>query len=202
MAAQRAPDRLHFTGQPDADALLANDPMALLIGFLLDQQVSVQKAFSGPLELQRRLGTLDPARLAALDPQQLDAAFRERPALHRFPSDMARKTRSLCETIAERYGGDASRVWSDAGDAQELRRRLLELPGMGAMKVDGLMAVLGKRFGVRPPGWDEVAPAYPTLGDVDSDEALATYQASKRAYKASQRDLAPRPATRARDPGP
>lgn len=178
------PDHLPFTGDPEADRLLAEDPMALLIGFVLDQQVPLQKAFGGPAELRRRIGTLDAAAIATMDPEALTAAFRERPALHRFPGTMAERTRALAAYVAETYDGDASRVWAEATDGADLERRLLALPGIGEMKVKALIAILGRRFGVRPPGWEAVAPTYPTLGDVDSPEALAEYQAKKRAYKA------------------
>ena len=179
------PDRLHFTGDDDADRLLAEQPLALLVGFVLDQQVSVQKAFTGPLELSRRLGGLDAAEIAGMDPGELERAFRTRPALHRFPGTMARRTQELCADLASEYGGDAARVWTEAATGRELERRLLALPGIGPMKARSLIAIVGKRFGVRPPGWEEVAPTYPTLGDVDSAETLEAYQAKKRAYKAS-----------------
>lgn len=185
------PDALPFTGDPEADRLLAADPLALLIGFTLDQQVTVQKAFAGPLELRRRLGHLDAARIAATEPDALDEAFRRRPALHRFPGAMATRVRELCAVITERYAGDAARVWTEAADGRDLERRLLDLPGVGEMKAKSLIAVLVKRFGVRPTGWEEVAPAWPTLGDVDSTEALERYQAGKRAHKASLRAAAP-----------
>ncbi len=178
------PDRLPFTGDPEADRLLASDPLALLIGFTLDQQVSLQKAFSGPLELRRRLGHLDARRIAAMDPIELDAVFRQRPALHRFPGNMARRCQELCAVLVRDFDGDARRVWAEARDGRDLEARLLALPGIGEMKAKTLIAVLGKRFGVRPPGWEAVAPTHPTLGDVDSPEALARYQAMKRAYKA------------------
>jgi uncharacterized HhH-GPD family protein len=181
------PETLPYTGDADADALLAAEPMALLIGFLLDQQVSVQKAFSGPLELRRRVGTLDAATLAALDPAELERAFRERPALHRFPGNMAKRTQALCSTIAETYGGEAARIWTEAADGPDLERRLLALPGIGEMKAKTLLAILGRRFGVQLPGMAQVMPAYPTLADVDSAEALAAYQDKKRAYKARRR---------------
>jgi uncharacterized HhH-GPD family protein len=179
------PEALHFTGNPAADELLARDPMALLIGFALDQQVSVQKAFSAPLELERRVGTLDAEAIAGMEPAELERAFRAKPALHRFPGAMARRTQELAAGIASEYGGDAGRVWTEAENGRDLERRLLDLPGIGPMKARALIAVLGKRFGVRPPGWEEVAPTHPTLGDVDSPEALEAYQAKKRAYKAS-----------------
>ena len=179
------PDRLHFTGNDDADALLAEDPLALLIGFVLDQQVSVQKAFSGPLELKERLGTLDAAEIAGTDPGELDRIFRQKPALHRYPGTMAERTQALAAAITSEYAGDAARVWNEAENGAELERRLLDLPGIGPMKARSLIAILVKRFGVRPPGWEEVTPTHHTLGDVDSAEALEDYQAKKRAYKAS-----------------
>jgi uncharacterized HhH-GPD family protein len=180
-------DRLPFTGDDDADRLLVTDPLALLIGFALDQQVTVQKAFSGPLELKRRLGHLDAARIAATDPATLDAVFRERPALHRFPGSMAGKVQQLAAAIATDYGNDASRVWTEATDGHDLEHRLLGLPGIGEMKAKSLIAILGKRLGVDLPGMADVMPKHPTLGDVDSPDALANYQAGKRAYKAAMR---------------
>ena len=187
---KNAPTSLPFTGDPEADRLLAEDPFALLVGFALDQQVTVQKAFSGPAELKRRLGYLDPARIAAMDPGELGEVFRGRPALHRFPGSMATKVQTLAAAIARDYDNDAGRVWSEAVDGPDLEKRLLGLPGFGEMKVKSLIAVLGNRFGVRPPGYEAVAPTWPTLGDVDSAEALATYQAGKRAHKAAMREAA------------
>ena len=178
---------LPFTGNDEADRLLEEDPLALLIGFELDQQVTLQKAFSGPYELRRRIGTLDAARIAQMDPEKLAAAFRERPALHRFPGNMAGRTQILCQTIVREYGGDAGRVWREAKSGRDLEARLLALPGIGEMKAKTLIAILGKRLGVKPPGWEEVAPQHPTLGDVDDAESLAAYQAGKRAKKAAMR---------------
>jgi uncharacterized HhH-GPD family protein len=180
-------ERLHFTGNDEADELLAREPVALLIGFVLDQQVPLQRAFAAPLELKRRLGTLDPATIAGTPPAELERAFTERPALHRFPGTMARRTQELAAAIVSDYGGDAERIWTEAQDARELKRRLLELPGIGDMKVRSLFAVLAKQLGVRPPGWEEALPKHPTLGDVDSPETLERYQEAKRAYKASLR---------------
>jgi uncharacterized HhH-GPD family protein len=187
MATKTAPASLPFTGDPEADALLASDPLALLIGFTLDQQVTVQKAFFGPLELRRRIGHLDAGRIAAMDPAELEEVFRRRPALHRFPGAMAGRVQAVSAAIASDYGGDASRVWTQAKDGRDLERRLLGLPGIGAMKAKSLIAILGKQFGIKPPGWEDVAPRHPTLGDVDSAEALANYQAGKRAQKAAAR---------------
>ena len=181
------PDSLPYTGDPEADRLLAHDPLALLIGFALDQQVPVQKAFSGPHEIRRRTGSLDAATIAATDPDAFAEIFRTPPAIHRFPGSMAAKTQALCAAIATTYGGDAARIWTGARDAHDLEARLLALPGIGPMKAKTIIAVLGKRFGIKPAGWDEVAPTHPTLGDVDSAEALARYQAGKRARKAALR---------------
>jgi uncharacterized HhH-GPD family protein len=172
------PDRLHFTESDEANALIAQDPMALLIGFALDQQVSVQKAFSGPLALRERLGALDAATVAAAD---LEPVFRERPAIHRFPGAMAQRVHDLAEHVLDRYDGDAARVWTDAADGAELRANLEALPGFGEMKVKALGSVLAKRFGVQAA--QDLVPWHPTLGDVDSPQALANYQAAKRVHK-------------------
>lgn len=188
----RRTNSLPFTGDPEADRLLVSEPFALLVGFELDQQVPLQKAFSGPLELIRRIGKLDPATIASMDPDRLDEIFRERPAIHRFPGNMAKRTRELAEFIVERYGGDAGRIWTDARDGADLYARLLELPGIGPMKAGTLVAILGKQLGITPAGWEAYAPKHMTLGDVDSAEALATYQAGKRAFKSEQRALGKR----------
>jgi uncharacterized HhH-GPD family protein len=179
------PDRIHFTGIDEADELLAREPFALLVGFALDQQVPVQTAFVGPLKLKQRLGTLEPAKIAVADPARLAEVFREKPAIHRFPGNMAQRVQDLAAVVAEDYDGDAERVWSDAADSDDLRRRISALPGFGKMKVTALGAVLAKRFGVEAA--QDLVPGHPTLGDVDSAEALEDYQAKKRAYKASLR---------------
>jgi uncharacterized HhH-GPD family protein len=173
---------LWFTDDPAACQLLADDPFALLVGFAIDQQVPVQKAFAGPYVLQQRVGTLDPKRLATID---LEAAFREQPAIHRFPGSMASRVRELAAVVAEEYGGDASRVWREAKDADDLKKRLGALPGFGSMKVTGLGAVLARRFGVEIA--EPLAPEHACLGDVDSPQALLDYQAAKRAHKAALR---------------
>jgi uncharacterized HhH-GPD family protein len=173
------PDRLHFTDSDEANELIASDPMALLVGFALDQQVTVQKAFSGPLVIRERIGSLEPRALAAAD---LDAAFREKPAVHRFPGSMAKRVHALAVHVLDEYDGDAERVWTDAADADQLRANLAALPGFGEMKIKALGSVLAKRFGVTAA--EELVPWHPTLGDVDSAQALADYQAKKRAHKA------------------
>jgi uncharacterized HhH-GPD family protein len=176
------PDALWFTDDPEAAELLARDPFALLVGFAIDQQVPVQKAFAGPLALKQRVGTLEPAKLAATD---LEPAFREKPAIHRFPGSMAARVRELAQVVADEYGGDASRIWHEAADTAELKRRLGELPGFGPMKVTGLASVLARRMGVAVA--EPLVPNHACLGEVDSPRALADYQAAKRAHKAALR---------------
>jgi uncharacterized HhH-GPD family protein len=173
---------LHFTGNAEADELLSDDPMALLIGFALDQQVTVPTAFSGPLKIKQRVGTLEPRTLASTD---LEPVFREKPAVHRFPGSMARRVQDLAAVVDEEYGGHAERVWTEASDGADLRKRIAALPGFGEMKIKALGAVLAKRFGVDAA--QDLVPNHPTLGDVDSPEALEAYQEKKRAYKASLR---------------
>jgi uncharacterized HhH-GPD family protein len=180
-----APDRLHFTDSDEANELIAREPLALLIGFALDQQVNVQTAFSGPLKIKQRLGTLDAGEIASTDPDRLEAVFRERPAVHRFPGAMATRVRDLAAHVEAEYGGDAARLWHEAADGADLRRRIEALPGFGEMKVKAFSAVLAKRFGVAAA--QEIAPTHPTLGDVDSREALENYQALKREWKAKMR---------------
>ena len=177
---------LHFTGNDEADALLAQEPMALLIGFALDQQVPVQTAFSGPWKIKQRIGTLDPHTLATTD---LEPVFREKPAVHRFPGTMAKRVQELAAVVDEDYGGRAERVWTDAQDGGDLRKRIALLPGFGEMKIKALGSVLAKRFGVDIA--QELVPNHPTLGDVDSPQALEDYQAKKRAYKRSLREAQP-----------
>ncbi len=178
-------DVLYFTGDREANALIATDPLALLIGFVLDQQVTVPTAFVGPLKLKQRLGRLDAMEIAGLDPDRLGAIFREKPAIHRFPGSMAKRVQELAAVVAEEYGGDASRVWRDASGTDDLKRRLEALPGFGEMKVKALASVLARRLGIAAA--EPLVPNHPMLGDVDSPEALAEYQAAKRAYKASLR---------------
>ena len=180
-----APDRLYFTDDDEANALIASDPFALLVGFALDQQVTVPTAFLGPLKLKQRLGTLDPTKIAATDPGTVEAAFREKPAVHRFPGAMATRVHELAATVADEYGGDAERLWADARDGDDLRARIAALPGFGEMKIKSLGAVLAKRYGVAVA--QPLVPKHPTLGDVDSPQALADYQAAKRAHKAEMR---------------
>ena len=173
------PEALWFTEDEAANRLLADDPFALLVGFALDQQVTVQQAFLGPLRLKERLGTLEPTAVANAD---LEPLFREKPAIHRFPGSMAERVRDLAATVEREYDGDASRLWTEAADGADLRRRIAALPGFGEMKVKSLGAVLAKRFGVAVA--QDLVPSHPTLGDVDSGQALTDYQAAKKAHKA------------------
>lgn len=173
------PSAIHFTDSDDANRLLASDPLALLVGFALDQQVTVQKAFSGPLVIRERLGAFDTATLAEAD---LEPVFREKPAVHRYPAVMAGRIHDLAVYLRDEYDGDAEQVWKRARSADDLRARLGALPGFGEMKVASLASVLLKRFGV--PTAAELVPDHMTLGDVDSAEAMVEYQAGKRAWKA------------------
>jgi uncharacterized HhH-GPD family protein len=172
------PERLYFTENDEANALIADDPMALLVGFELDQRVTVMKAFEGPLELKQRLGAIDAETLANTD---LEPVFRQRPVIHRYPKSMARRVQELAIHVRDRYGGDAARVWTDAKDADELRANIGALPGFGEMKIKSLGSVLAKRFGVEAAR--DLVPWHPTLGDVDSPRALEEYQAAKRLHK-------------------
>lgn len=173
------PDRLYFTDSDEANALIASDPMALLVGFELDQQVTVQKAFTGPLALRERLGAVDADTLASAD---LEPVFRQRPVVHRYPKSMAKRVHDLAVYVRDNYGGDAARIWSEAKDSEELRSNLAALPGFGEMKIKSLGSVLAKRFGVEAAR--DLVPSHPTLGDVDSPQALADYQEAKRVHKA------------------
>ncbi len=182
------PDALYFTESQEANELIARDPLALLIGFAIDQQITVQQAFAGPLKLKERIGTLDAAAIAATDPAELEEAFRRTPAIHRFPRAMAQRVQDLCRVVADEYDGRAERVWTEAADTADLKKRIGALPGYGKMKVTALGSVLALRFGVEAA--QELVPDYPCLGGVDSPEALAEYQAQKRAHRETQRQLA------------
>jgi len=179
------PAALYFTDSDEANRLIANEPLALLIGFALDQQVTVPTAFLGPQKLKERVGGLDAKRIAAMHPEELELVFRERPAIHRFPGSMASRVQELCAVVADEYDGNAERVWTEASDAADLKKRIGALPGFGAMKITGLGSVLALQFGVEAA--QELVPEHPCLGKIDSPEALAEYQAAKRAHKAALR---------------
>jgi uncharacterized HhH-GPD family protein len=173
------PDRLYFTDSDEANALIASDPLALLVGFALDQQITVQHAFLGPLTLKERLGGFDADTLASAD---LEPVFRQKPAIHRYPGSMAKRVHDLAVYVRDEYDGHAERIWTDAADSDQLRRNLAALPGFGEMKVKALGSVLAKRFGVKAA--QDLVPWHPTLGDVDSSQALLDYQAAKKQHKA------------------
>ena len=178
---------ISWTNNPEADRLLETDGLALLIGLVLDQQVPMEKAFSGPYELKQRIGRLDAKTIAGMDPEKLDQVFRERPALHRFPGSMARRTQELCAVLVQEYGGRAENVWKDVADGGELAARIKKLPGFGDMKVKITVAVLAKKYGVQPPGWESEAASWHTVADVESPETMAKAREVKRAMKAAQR---------------
>jgi len=178
------PTALHFTPDPEANRLLAAEPLAVMIGMLLDQQVTMETAFRAPHLLKERLdGTLDAASIAAMDPGDLEAAFRAKPALHRFPGSMAKRTQALCRTLVDRYGGLADGVWLGVTTAAELLERLEGLPGFGTAKARIFVGVLGKRLGVRPAGWDDVAADWASIADVDRFERVQEIREKKRAAK-------------------
>jgi uncharacterized HhH-GPD family protein len=197
---------LQITGDAAADELLNTDPLALLLGMLLDQQVPMEWAFTGPASLQRRLGHLDPARIAAMDPDALVAVFVAKPALHRYPAAMARRAHDLCLVVEEQYDGDASRVWEDATTGADLLKRLRALPGYGDEKAKIFVAILAKRFDVRPPGWEAVAGAFAdatprSVADIDGPASLAKVRTWKQAQKAAKKDKQDRPLADAARPG-
>lgn len=173
-----------WTQDPAANQLLETDPLALLIGMVLDQQVRMEKAFGGPYELKRRLGHLDVRKIANMDPDKLDRVFRERPALHRFPGTMARRVQAMCGSVVDEYGGDAGAVWRAAKSGDELAARIKKLPGFGEMKSKILVAVLAKKFGVRPPGWEKHAATWHSVADVDSAESMSHAREVKREMRA------------------
>ena len=177
------PEALYFTDSDEANRLIASEPLALLIGFAIDQQVTVQQAFSGPLKLRERIGTLDPRAIAELDPAMLEAAFRQTPAIHRFPRAMAERVQELCQVVVDEYDGEAKRIWTEAADGADLRKRIGALPGFGKMKINGFGSVLALQFDVEAA--HELVPEYPCLGKIHSAEDLAEYQAAKRAHKAA-----------------
>ena len=173
-----------WTQDPAANELLETDPLALLIGMVLDQQVKMEKAFGGPFELKRRLGRLDAREIASMEPERIDRVFRERPALHRFPGTMARRVQGMCAAVVKDYGGDAGSVWRDARNGDELAARISALPGFGEMKTKILISVLAKKFGVKPPGWEKHAATWHSVADVDSEESMAHAREVKREMKA------------------
>lgn len=183
---------LPLTGDPDADQLLVDNPFALLIGMLLDQQIAIELAFLGPSRLADRVPSLDPATLAAMAEDEVVAAFAAKPALHRFPASMGRRARALAQALVEGYDGDAAALWRDVEDAEEVMRRLRALPGFGSEKAKILLAILGKRLGIRPGGWEAACAPFSddqprSAADIDSPEGLARVKAWKQAQRAAGR---------------
>jgi len=182
------PETLNFTEDPDANRLLAEDPLALLIGMLLDQQIQMEIAFRSPYLLQQRLGgTLRASVIAAMDPDDLIEVFRQKPALHRFPGSMAKRTHQLCSFLVEHYDGDTARLWTEADDGQDFYRRLRELPGFGEAKARIFVGVVGKRLDAGPPGWEEEAATWPSIADVASFDDVLVLREQKRAMKAAEK---------------
>ena len=181
-----------WTDDPAANKLLETDPLALLIGMVLDQQVKMEKAFAGPYELQKRLGRLDAHEIASMDPEKLDRVFRERPALHRFPGNMARRVQAMAAAVVKDYSGDAGAIWRDAKTGDELAARIAALPGFGEMKTRIMVSILAKKFGVQPPGWEKNAASWHSVADVDSAETMATARDVKREMKATAKAKAAR----------
>ena len=182
---------LFLSGDPDADALLSEDPLALLIGMVLDQQVPLEKAFHSPLDLRERLGgTLDAAKIAASDPGELADLFAERPALHRFPRSMATRVHELCSVVVADYDGDAAAIWTNAATGEELLANVRSLPGFGEQKARIFVALLGKQLGVRPAGWEEAGGpfsepgSFRSVADIRSPETLAEVRRYKQEMKA------------------
>ncbi len=186
------PAALYFTPDDAANRLLARDPLALLLGMLLDQQVTMEAAFRAPLLLQERLGhlghlgtRLEAPQIAAMSPDALEAVFKERPALHRFPGAMAKRTHALCTYLVERHDGRADAVWQGVATGGELLARLQALPGFGTAKARIFVGVLGKRLGVRPRGWEQAAADWASIADVDTFERIGEIRDAKRAVKAA-----------------
>jgi uncharacterized HhH-GPD family protein len=185
---------LHLSQIDEADALLTNDPLALLIGMVLDQQIPLERAFAAPYELTKRLGrSLDVTELAGFDPDELGAVFSRQPALHRFPGSMAKRVQALCQLIIEKYDGDAAGVWTTAADGKQLLRQVSVLPGFGEQKAKIFVALLGKQLGVTPPGWREACGPFGEEGstrsvaDITSPESRIKVRDFKKAMKAASK---------------
>lgn len=183
----KTPKELYLTNEPEANAFVASDPLALLIGLVLHQQIPTEKAFHSPLVLRERLGKdLDASDLAAMDPEALEAAFKEKPALHRFPGSMAKRVQNVCEHIDENYGGSVAGLWEGVSDANELMDRLTSVPGFGDYKARIYLGLLARRFGVHPTGWEDHLPTWPSIVDVESLDDLAELKVRKKQWKESQ----------------
>ncbi|MDF2560721.1 MAG: iron-sulfur cluster assembly protein HesB [Microbacterium sp.] len=183
---------LHITGDTAADDLLTNNPLALLVGMLLDQQVPMETAFAGPLKIEQRTGAADAASIAHMAPDEFLAAFQQTPAVHRFPGSMAARVQTLCQTLVDDWGGDAAALWTDGDpDGREVLKRLKALPGFGEQKAKIFLALLGKQYGFTGEGWREAsAPygedgSYRSVADIVSPESLTKVREHKKAMKAA-----------------
>jgi uncharacterized HhH-GPD family protein len=191
---------LYLSGDPDADGLLADDPLALVIGMVLDQQIPLERAFRSPYDLKERLGgTLDAAAIAAMDPDALAAVFAERPALHRFPSSMAGRVQEVCRLVVDEYGGDAAAIWTSAADGKQLLANVRALPGFGVQKARIFIALLGKQLAVRPTGWRQASTPFGddgthlSIADIDSPATLEKVRRHKQQMKAAAKAQAAAP---------
>ena len=183
----KQPEQLYLTNEPEANAFIAADQLGLLIGLVLHQQIPTEKAFSSPLVLRDRLGRdLDAADIAAMEPEALEAVFKEKPALHRFPGSMAKRVQAVCEHIAEEYDGSVGKVWAGTISADAMMERLLAIPGFGEYKARIYLGLLARRFSVRPAGWEEYLPTWPSIVDIESADDLAQLKVRKKAWKESQ----------------
>lgn len=185
------PHTLHLAGDEDADRLLAENPFALLVGMLLDQQIPMEVAFSGPVKIKERLGDVDPGQIAAMDTDELIAVFAEKPAVHRFPSSMAKRVQKLAESIAADYDSDTTKLWTEGDpDGRQIFIRLKALPGFGDQKAKIFLALLGKQFDLDASGWREAAGSYGnddvhmSIADVTDDESLLKVRTYKKEQKA------------------
>jgi uncharacterized HhH-GPD family protein len=182
------PELLPYTDDPAANALLEEDPFALLVGIVLYQQIPVETAFAGPCRLQQRLGgSLDPSAIAGLDPDSLEALFKEKPAIHRFPGNMAKRVQAVAQFVDAEYDGDTSSIWLDVDDATELVKRLKAMPGFGEYKARIYLAVLARRFDVQPSGWEAYLPDWPNISEIETSDDRADLKARKKEWKASQK---------------
>jgi uncharacterized HhH-GPD family protein len=178
-------ETLPYTDDTSTNTFLAEEPFALLVGIVLYQQVPIETAFAGPSRLNDRLGGLDPREIAAMDPDDLEAVFREKPAVHRFPANMAKRVRAVAAFIASEYDGDTSALWTGVDQASELMRRLEALPGFGDYKARIYLAVLAQRFGVTPAGWEHYLPDWPNISEIRTAEDRRDLRERKKVWKAT-----------------
>ena len=179
---------LPYTEDEEANNLLENQPFALLIGIVLYQQIPIETAFLGPHRLQERLGgELDPSQIAGLDPESLETVFKEKPAIHRFPGNMAKRVQATSQFVAVEYDGDTSAIWRGAIDADDLMKRLTSMPGFGEYKAQIYLAVLARRFGIRPTGWETYLPDWPNISEIETSDDRVDLKLRKKEWKAKQK---------------